>query len=61
MPCYTQFRRTNVRLCVAFRDLDSATSERPDITRIQELLREVSHEMDMAYGMMGSLFRSGQC
>ena len=48
-------------ICVTLRDLDSATSERPDITRIQELLREVSHEMDMAYGMMGSLFRSGQC
>uniref|UniRef100_A0A8C7J430 Cytosolic purine 5'-nucleotidase n=1 Tax=Oncorhynchus kisutch TaxID=8019 RepID=A0A8C7J430_ONCKI len=32
--------------------LDSSSNERPDISK-------VTHDMDMCYGMMGSLFRSG--
>ncbi|XP_074640114.1 cytosolic purine 5'-nucleotidase-like [Tubulanus polymorphus] len=42
-----------------YRDLDSSTKEKPDIRTIQASIREVSHEMDMSYGMLGSLFRSG--
>uniref|UniRef100_A0AAY4EZJ9 5'-nucleotidase, cytosolic IIa n=1 Tax=Denticeps clupeoides TaxID=299321 RepID=A0AAY4EZJ9_9TELE len=37
--------------------LDSSSNERPDISAIQR--RKVTHDMDMCYGMMGSLFRSG--
>uniref|UniRef100_A0A8C9Y6R4 5'-nucleotidase, cytosolic IIb n=1 Tax=Sander lucioperca TaxID=283035 RepID=A0A8C9Y6R4_SANLU len=37
--------------------LDSSSNERPDISTLQR--RKVTHDMDMCYGMMGSLFRSG--
>lgn len=41
------------------RNLDSSTKERPDISKTRAAIKEVTHEMDMAYGMLGSLFRSG--
>lgn len=41
------------------RNLDSSTRERPDISKVRSAIREVTHEMDMSYGMLGSLFRSG--
>uniref|UniRef100_A0A8C1J8T7 Cytosolic purine 5'-nucleotidase n=1 Tax=Cyprinus carpio TaxID=7962 RepID=A0A8C1J8T7_CYPCA len=39
--------------------LDSSSNERPDISSIQRRIKKVTHDMDMCYGMMGSLFRSG--
>lgn len=44
---------------VLFRNLDSSTKEKPDISKLRNGIREVTHRMDLAYGMMGSLFRSG--
>jgi len=41
------------------RDLDSSTLEKPDISDLRQSIRQVTHEMDLAYGMLGSLFRSG--
>ena len=42
-----------------FRNLDSSTKEKPDISKLRTAIRDVTHKMDLAYGMMGSLFRSG--
>uniref|UniRef100_A0A673HVQ9 Cytosolic purine 5'-nucleotidase n=1 Tax=Sinocyclocheilus rhinocerous TaxID=307959 RepID=A0A673HVQ9_9TELE len=39
--------------------LDSSSNERPDISSLQRRIKKVTHDMDMCYGMMGSLFRSG--
>uniref|UniRef100_A0AAQ4S5I7 5'-nucleotidase, cytosolic IIb n=1 Tax=Gasterosteus aculeatus aculeatus TaxID=481459 RepID=A0AAQ4S5I7_GASAC len=39
--------------------LDSSSNERPDISTLQSKVKKVTHDMDMCYGMMGSLFRSG--
>lgn len=41
------------------RNLDSSTYEKPDISKVRTSIRDVTHKMDLAYGMMGSLFRSG--
>lgn len=41
------------------RNLDSSTHEKPDISKLRASIRDVTHKMDLAYGMMGSLFRSG--
>jgi hypothetical protein len=43
----------------SLRHLDSSTKEKPDISALRNHVREVTHQMDMNYGMMGSLFRSG--
>uniref|UniRef100_A0A8C5FQS4 5'-nucleotidase, cytosolic IIa n=1 Tax=Gadus morhua TaxID=8049 RepID=A0A8C5FQS4_GADMO len=45
-------------LCV-YMNLDSSSNERPDISTIQCRIKKITHDMDMCYGMMGSLFRSG--
>lgn len=33
--------------------------EKPDISKVRTAIRDVTHKMDLTYGMMGSLFRSG--
>lgn len=42
-----------------YRNLDSSSKEQPDISSYKEKIRAVTHEMDMEYGVLGSLFRSG--
>ncbi|KAL3863170.1 hypothetical protein ACJMK2_004939 [Sinanodonta woodiana] len=42
-----------------YRNLDSSCPHKPDVSNIQTSIRETTHEMDMSYGIMGSLFRSG--
>ncbi|KAL8563703.1 Cytosolic purine 5'-nucleotidase [Nucella lapillus] len=42
-----------------YKFLDSSTKEAPDITKIQHSLRDVAYKLDLSYGMLGSLFRSG--
>lgn len=42
-----------------FRNLDSSAKEKPDISAVRNAMQEVIHEMDMSYGLLGSLFRSG--
>merc|ERR1711976_1047840 len=42
-----------------FSRLDSASDKRPEISGLQNMIRHVVHDMDMAYGKFGSLFRTG--
>ncbi|GFO30631.1 cytosolic purine 5'-nucleotidase [Plakobranchus ocellatus] len=42
-----------------YKNLDSSDTSQPDISSIQKAIRSVTHDMDQAYGMLGSLFRSG--
>lgn len=44
---------------VSCRNLDSSAKEKPDITSVRHNIQQVTHKMDLSYGMMGSLFRSG--
>ncbi|XP_034465360.1 5'-nucleotidase, cytosolic IIa isoform X7 [Hippoglossus hippoglossus] len=46
-------------LAELYKHLDSSSNERPDISSLQRQIKKVTHDMDMCYGMMGSLFRSG--
>ncbi|XP_050801122.1 cytosolic purine 5'-nucleotidase-like isoform X2 [Gopherus flavomarginatus] len=39
--------------------LDSGSSEHPDISSIKRQIQNVTHEMDMCYRKMGSLFHCG--
>lgn len=41
------------------RNLDSSAKVKPDISKVRVAMREVTHEMDLSYGILGSLFRSG--
>lgn len=44
---------------IIYRNLDSSTKEKPDISVIRTSIRDATHKMDLSYGLMGSLFRSG--
>ncbi|XP_065156179.1 cytosolic purine 5'-nucleotidase isoform X3 [Atheta coriaria] len=49
----------DIKMGELYKNLDSSAKEKPDISRIRGAIRDVTHKMDMSYGMMGSLFRSG--
>uniref|UniRef100_A0A8C7MLS9 Cytosolic purine 5'-nucleotidase n=1 Tax=Oncorhynchus kisutch TaxID=8019 RepID=A0A8C7MLS9_ONCKI len=49
----------DIFLAELYKHLDSSSNERPDISALQRRVKKVTHDMDMCYGMMGSLFRSG--
>ncbi|XP_002741392.1 cytosolic purine 5'-nucleotidase-like [Saccoglossus kowalevskii] len=42
-----------------YKNLDFHSDARPDISLIKKHIQKAVHEMDMAHGMLGSLFRSG--
>lgn len=56
---FTELQALDVMLGETYKNLDSSTKEKPDISNLRASIREVTHKMDLAYGMMGSLFRSG--
>ncbi|XP_059142495.1 cytosolic purine 5'-nucleotidase-like isoform X2 [Physella acuta] len=56
---FTRLSELDIEIAETFRYLDSSTKETPDISRIQNEIRAVSHEMDQSYGTLGSVFRSG--
>ncbi|XP_036368203.1 cytosolic purine 5'-nucleotidase isoform X2 [Octopus sinensis] len=47
-----------VELSRIYRDLDSSSQENPNSQHIRNSLKEVKCKMDLAYGFLGSLFRS---
>uniref|UniRef100_A0A182IWU1 Uncharacterized protein n=1 Tax=Anopheles atroparvus TaxID=41427 RepID=A0A182IWU1_ANOAO len=56
---FAELQQLDVRLGDLYKNLDSSAKEKPDIRSVRTAIRDVTHKMDLAYGMMGSLFRSG--
>ncbi|SPP86392.1 blast:Cytosolic purine 5'-nucleotidase [Drosophila guanche] len=56
---FAELQNLDIKLGDLYRDLDSSAKEKPDISQLRTCIRDVTHKMDMSYGMMGSLFRSG--
>ncbi|KAI5645971.1 5' nucleotidase family domain-containing protein [Phthorimaea operculella] len=56
---FAQLQALDVELGDMYKNLDSSAREKPDITNLRLNIRDVTHKMDLAYGMLGSLFRSG--
>ncbi|XP_048485357.1 cytosolic purine 5'-nucleotidase isoform X1 [Plutella xylostella] len=56
---FAQLQALDIQLGDMYKDLDSSTKEKPDISALRGAIRDVTHKMDLAYGMLGSLFRSG--
>nr|XP_020635754.1 5'-nucleotidase domain-containing protein 4 isoform X5 [Pogona vitticeps] len=56
---FEELRSLDVFLAELYQHLDSGSSECPDISSIKKRIQAVTHEMDMCYGKMGSLFRCG--
>lgn len=56
---FEELKSLDIFLAELYQHMDSGSSERPDISSIQKQIQRVTHEMDMCYGKMGSLFRCG--
>uniref|UniRef100_A0A8C2GKL8 Cytosolic purine 5'-nucleotidase n=1 Tax=Cyprinus carpio TaxID=7962 RepID=A0A8C2GKL8_CYPCA len=56
---FEELQSLDIFLAELYKHLDSSSNERPDISTLQRRIKKVTHDMDMCYGMMGSLFRSG--
>ncbi|XP_050084295.1 cytosolic purine 5'-nucleotidase isoform X2 [Anopheles aquasalis] len=56
---FAELQQLDVQLGDLYKNLDSSAKEKPDIRSVRTAIRDVTHKMDLAYGMMGSLFRSG--
>ncbi|XP_055300757.1 cytosolic purine 5'-nucleotidase isoform X2 [Sitodiplosis mosellana] len=56
---FAELQNLDVILGDMYKNLDSSTYEKPDISKVRASIRDVTHKMDLSYGMMGSLFRSG--
>uniref|UniRef100_A0AAQ4PHY5 Cytosolic purine 5'-nucleotidase n=1 Tax=Gasterosteus aculeatus aculeatus TaxID=481459 RepID=A0AAQ4PHY5_GASAC len=56
---FEELQSLECSLAELYKHLDSSSNERPDISSLQGRIKKVTHDMDMCYGMTGSLFRSG--
>ncbi|XP_054259103.1 cytosolic purine 5'-nucleotidase isoform X1 [Macrosteles quadrilineatus] len=56
---FAELQGLDIVLGDLYKNLDSSTKEKPDISKVRNAIREVTHKMDMSYGLLGSLFRSG--
>eukprot|EP00061_Rhincodon_typus_P017143 g45707.t1 len=56
---FEELRNLDMFVADIYKNLDSSSNERPDITLIRKQIKAVTHEMDMCYGKMGSLLRCG--
>ncbi|XP_014233853.1 cytosolic purine 5'-nucleotidase isoform X1 [Trichogramma pretiosum] len=56
---FAELQSLDLMLGEMYKNLDSSTKEKPDISKLRASIRDVTHKMDLSYGMMGSLFRSG--
>lgn len=56
---FAELQNFDIALGNMYKNLDSSTNEKPDISKLRMAMRDVTHKMDLSYGMMGSLFRSG--
>ena len=56
---FDQLTGLDVQLGELYKNLDSSASVKPDFSNLRTAMQEVIYEMDMSYGLLGSLFRSG--
>ncbi|CAK6959383.1 '-nucleotidase%2C cytosolic II, like 1 [Scomber scombrus] len=56
---FEELKRLDVILAELYKHLDSGSRECPDIKAIQSRMRVLTYRMDLSYGQLGSLLRSG--
>jgi len=56
---FDKLQSLDIQLGETYKHLDSSTCVKPDITKIRKAMQDAIHDMDMSYGLLGSLFRSG--
>lgn len=56
---FNKIKSLEQTLSIIYKNLDSSNMEKPDISNVQRAMMDTVHELDLSYGMLGSLFRSG--
>ncbi|KAG8440983.1 hypothetical protein GDO86_006644 [Hymenochirus boettgeri] len=56
---FEELKTLNIFLAQLSTHIESSNKGNPDIKSIQKQIQKVTHDMDMCYGKMGSLFRCG--
>jgi len=56
---FERLTQLDVLLGEQYKNLDSSSSDKPDISQLRTKIRETIHELDMSYGILGSIFRCG--
>ena len=56
---FVKLQLLDIQLGDLYKNLDSSTNIKPDLSSLRNQIRETIHQMDMAYGILGSLFRCG--
>lgn len=56
---FDRIKDLQVELSEKYKDLDSKNTDKIDITQIRRKIKEEAHSMELCYGQLGSLFRSG--
>uniref|UniRef100_A0A4W5K550 5'-nucleotidase, cytosolic II, like 1 n=1 Tax=Hucho hucho TaxID=62062 RepID=A0A4W5K550_9TELE len=56
---FEELKHLDIFLAELYKHLDNSCRECPDITAIQTRMKVVTYRMDLSYGQMGSLLRSG--
>ncbi|CAM1317234.1 NT5C2 (predicted) [Pycnogonum litorale] len=56
---FHQLQQLDIDLAEIYKNLDSSSCEQPDISNVRKRINEVTHNMDLSYGNLGSLLRSG--
>lgn len=57
---FVKLQVLDIQLGDLYKDLDSSTNVKPDLSTLRNQIRETIHQMDMSYGILGSLFRCGK-
>lgn len=56
---YEKIRELDDVISEAYQNLDSSSKDPVDVRKVKKEFRQTVHQMDMTYGMFGSMFRSG--
>lgn len=57
---FDQLTGLDATLANIYKNMDSSSSEKPDLSGLKKSIRETIHKLDMSYGKMGSMFRCGK-
>ncbi|KAI2803130.1 Cytosolic purine 5'-nucleotidase [Blomia tropicalis] len=56
---FERLNELDLQLGDLYADMDSSSRNKPDISNLRNKIRETIHELDMSYGILGSIFRCG--
>ncbi|RWS31983.1 cytosolic purine 5'-nucleotidase-like protein [Leptotrombidium deliense] len=56
---FERLQEYDVQLGNLYKNLDSSSVDKPDLTELRNKIRETIHELDMSYGILGSILRCG--